>query len=150
MSVEIKNVGKCGRGVFSTRKIKKHMTVLYYGVECTLIEKFTKKDQKYGISLYKKSGKKFYGAFGRLTRRCKELQSRRDIPFLGYLVNEATSSKAANAFILMKCCKKFVEGKIIVYSIKSIRNIHLGEQILIDYGRLYKRDYNRKELIITY
>ena len=150
MSVEIKKVGKCGRGVFSTSKIKKNVTVLYYGVECTLTEKFTNKDQKYGISLYRKSGNKCYGSFGRLTKRCKELQIRRNIPFLGYLLNEATTPKAANAFILMKRCKKFVEGDIIVYSIKSIRNIHPGEQILIDYGRSYKRDYNRKELIITY
>ena len=147
-NVEIKKFGTCGRGVFSTCPIRKNKTVLYYGVECTWNQRFTKRDQKCGMSLYSRSGKKHYRAFGRLTKRCKELPKRRNIPFLGYLLNEAPTPKAANAFILMKCCDKLEQGKLIVYPIKTIRHIRAGEQILLDYGRAYKRDYNRMVPIV--
>ena len=66
----------------------------------------------------------------------------RGVPFIGHLVNEATTRQEVNAYL---CCNKarqrlkaqwLREGCKLRYAVRATRGISAGEAVLMDYGPL--------------
>ena len=136
---------KGGYGLVAQQRIPAKTIIASYPVEI-VAEDRAPKDSTYTLNVFKRNWHEHDGYVGRVTPsilRSSLQQSERALPEIGLFTNEASRGEVDNARIVFPtvASSMIAPGMIAHAKIQTIRTVRPGEEILVCYGALYKRDY---------
>ena len=142
MKVQVKKTISKGWGLFAKARIKPGEIIAYYRVYVCLAKDAT--DLTYAVSIYSdKTGRpsRKYIAIPNPTNTSTVYY--KGYACWGHLVNEPDSHQTANAWVEYQptTLKTVDVGQVLYYRVRALKHIPRADEITVDYGRWYRRDY---------
>ena len=147
LSIKLKKTKEKGLSIFATKNIKKGDVIAFY--KCKVFREKTydsPTNNVYIFEIYKKNGDEYKRLIGDIYEE-SFLDPIENIPFWAPFVNEPSKHQRVNSEIDINTeenykDKRFISpGDTIIYKLVATRKIRPGDEILLYYGKEYKRNY---------
>ena len=134
-----------GVGLYAREKILKGDIIAFYKIKVFLLKDY-ETDGVYSFEVYKKNGDEYKRLIGDIYEESFP-DPIENIPFWAPFVNEPSKHQRVNSEIDINTeenykDKRFISpGDTIIYKLVATRKIRPGDEILLYYGKEYKRNY---------
>jgi hypothetical protein len=149
LKITLKIAKTKGIGLYATQIIKKGENIAYYKLRvCDNTKYQSETDFMYAFTIFTRSGRPIPELIGDIDETSFPPPVR-DLPYWGPFVNEPSTNQDINAGFnpnlkdnYKKCGKCGPrKGDLVIYTLYALRDIKVGEEIVVYYGDDYTRDY---------